>query len=95
MAIFDLLASARPSQIEVLFDQQLSGSGELAALVRKMMCDHDLSGTARTAKDVDHLLKESNFVVATSDGPVIDAVAHVVDIPHIIAKERGITPIII
>jgi hypothetical protein len=91
--ILDLLASASPYNVEVLFDQQISMSGRLAGLVREMMVKHGLPGTARTARDVDHQLKIAEGIIATGDGNVIDAVSCVADIPGQIALKRGINPV--
>jgi hypothetical protein len=91
---FDLLASVHPSKVDVLLDQQISMSGRLAARLRKLMEDRALSGTARTARDVDRRLKNEQIneqiIVATSDGHVIDAVSAAVDLPAEIARTWGI-----
>lgn len=91
--ILDLLAEAEPAHVEVLLDQQMSRSGELAELVRGMMAGRGLPGTARTARNVDHLLKVSDALVATSDGNVIDAAKRIFDLPREIAKRRGMVPL--
>ena len=91
--VLDHLVWAEPAYVEVLLDQQMSRSGELAELVRGMMAGRGLPGTARTARDVDHLLKVSEAVVATSDGNVIDAAKRIYDLPAEIAKRRGIVPL--
>ena len=93
--VLDLLAEAEPAHVEVLLDQQMSRSGELAELVRGMMAERGLPGTARTAGNVDHLLKVSEAVVATSDGNVIDAAKRIYDLPREIAKRRGIVPLFV
>lgn len=90
--ILDLLAQAKPVRVEVLLDQQMSRSGELAELVRGMMAERGLPGTARTARDVDHQLKVAKAGVATSDGNVIDAAKRIYDLPAEIAKRLGISP---
>jgi hypothetical protein len=89
-AIMDLLALATPSRVEVLLDQQMSRSGVLAEKIRSIMAKRCLPGDARTAPDVDHLLKTAMSIVATSDGNVIDAASHVVDLPAEMARMRGI-----
>jgi hypothetical protein len=91
--LLDLLAEAESAHVEVLLDQQMSRSGELAELVRGMMAGRGLPGTARTARNVDHLLKVSESVVATSDGNVIDAAKRIFDLPREIAKRRGMVPL--
>jgi hypothetical protein len=91
-AVFKLLAKTRPDSVEVLLDQQISMSGELAAMIRQLMADHGVPGTARTVQDVDRQLKECDGIVATSDGNVIDAASQVVDVPAEIAKRWGCKP---
>jgi hypothetical protein len=91
-AILDLLVQAKPARVEVLLDQQMSHSGELAELVRSMMAERSLPGTARTARDVDHLLKVAQAGVATSDGNVIDAAKQIYDLPAEIARRLGKNP---
>lgn len=93
--ILDLLASARPSRVQVLFDQQISRSGELAGEARRLMSARGLTGDARCARDVDHLLKACDSIVASSDGNIIDAVAAVIDLPGEIARGHCIRPLLI
>jgi hypothetical protein len=93
--ILDLLAAAGVARVEVLLDQQISRSGELAKEVRRLMAERALSGGVLTARDVDHQLKVCGSIVASSDGNVIDAVSSVIDLPGEIARGRGISPILV
>lgn len=93
--ILELLARFNPSRAEFLLDQQISMSGSLAAHIREMMALKGVAGTAKTETNVDHNLKATKDVVATSDGNVIDAAGFVADIPMEIAKRRGIRPLTI
>jgi hypothetical protein len=94
-AIFELLAGACPDHVEVLLDQQIGMSGELAAMIRQIMAENGVPGTARTVQDVDRQLKECDGIVATSDGNVIDAASLVVDVPAEIARRLGVEPLIL
>jgi len=89
-SILDLLVLAAPARSEILLDQQMSRSGELAGLIRGMMAERRLPGAARTAKDVDHRLKTAEAIVASGDGDVIDAASAVVDLPAEMAKMLGL-----
>lgn len=89
--ILCLLHYAAPARVEVLLDQQISMSGQLAAEIRGMMEELGLQGSARTAQNVDHQLKAAKGIIATGDGNIIDAVHMVVDIPGRIAQEKCIT----
>lgn len=93
--ILRLLRFAAPARVEVLLDQQISMSGQLAAEIRGMMEELGLQGSARTAQDVDHKLKAAKGIIATGDGNIIDAVHMVVDIPGRIAQEKGIIPAVL
>jgi hypothetical protein len=94
-AVFDLLAWACLGQAEVLLDQQISMSGQLAAMTRQVMAEHRIPGTARTMQNVDRQLKECGGIVATGDGNVIDAADEVLDIPAEIARRLGLKPLIL
>ncbi len=93
--ILELLAFAAPCRVEVLLDQQISMSGRLAALIREMMAERGLPGMARTEKFVDYQLKTAEGVVATADGNVIDSVSCAIDIPGLVAKKRGVKPVVL
>lgn len=93
--ILDMLASGRPSRVQVLFDQQISRSGEMAGMVRRMMAARGLLGEAECARDVDHFLKACGSIVASSDGNVIDAAAIAIDLPGEIARGHCIRPLLI
>ncbi len=93
--ILDLLASAGPARTEVLLDQQMSRSGELAEMVRRMMAERQLCGVARTARNVDHLLKTAKRIILTSDGNVIDSVDYIMDLPAEIGRRSGMKPLIL
>jgi len=88
--VLDLLFEARPFCVEILFDQQISRSGELASEARMQLLKRHLSGSARCLKDVDHQLKICGGIVASSDGNVIDSAGAVVDLPAEIARRKGI-----
>jgi hypothetical protein len=93
--ILDLLSHAGPSRVEVLLDQQISRSGELAKEVRGLMAERALPGAARCERDVDHQLKVCGSIVASSDGNVIDAASSVIDLPAKIAMGLGISPLLL
>lgn len=91
--ILEVLAEASPARTEFIFDQQISMSGNLTSEIREEMRTRSLEGTARTARDVDRLLKDTSAVVATGDGNIIDAAAAVLDLPLEIARREGISTI--
>jgi len=56
--ILDLLAHADLARVEVLLDQQISWSKELAEQICEMMAERCLSGGACAVKDVDRRLRK-------------------------------------
>jgi hypothetical protein len=93
--LLSVLALHNPRRIEIVFDSQISKSGELARQIDKNMNDMGISGCARTSKQADFDLKQCKSMVATSDGGIIDAVEHVVNLQACILERLQIKPIII
>lgn len=98
LALSEILTILKENGIgraEVLLDQQISKSGDLAAQIRKMMADYEVSGCAKTAKDVDKRLKLATSPVATGDGAIIDAATKAIDLPAEVANRQHIKAIIL
>ena len=93
--ILSILQVSGVGRAEFLFDQQICRSGDLAARIRDMMAEYEVSGSAKTAKDVDRSLKLANCPVATGDGAIIDLASEVVDLPAEVAKRRRIEAIVL
>ncbi len=93
--ILSILKESGIGRAELLLDQQISRSGELAARIREMMANLEIQGCAKTAKDVDRRLKLATYPVATGDGAIIDEACEVVDLPAEVAKRRRIKVIIL
>jgi len=93
--ILDILTIAGPDRVEVLLDQQIGMSGQLAAQITEMMTERGPAWTARTVQDCDRQLKTELGIVATADGNVIDASSQVIDLPYWIAKRRGMSILMI
>jgi hypothetical protein len=89
--ILDVLTMVGPDSVEILLDQQIGMSGQLAAQITGMMAKRGLDWTARTVRDVDRQLKMAQGIVATADGNVIDASSQVIDLAYTIAKRKGIS----
>jgi hypothetical protein len=88
--IITILSQHNPAYIFFFFDSPVSKSGELAQITKSIIRIHKLNGSAVTNKNVDFelvkLSKKYNGIVATSDGPIIDKVKNVLDIPFWICK---------
>ncbi|MFC1786571.1 DUF5616 domain-containing protein [Halobacteriota archaeon] len=88
-----MLFKSSPSIVLFLFDSRVSKSGELARQVKNKLTQFGLEGNAETIRSVDHKLKTSDAVVATSDGDIIDSVDAIIDIPKCIMKNRRTIPL--
>ncbi len=77
--ILQFLKEKNPSYVSFLLDSQISKSGLLAKMLREKISGEGLKGDARTSKHVDHDLKNSNYIVASSDGVIIDEAGRVVN----------------
>ena len=84
-----ILKKLRGKTFSIYYDSQVSKSGELAKLTRRLMNEIGVKGEVCLSKKVDFELKKFN-TVATSDGPVIDSVKNVVDIPGYFAKKESL-----
>jgi hypothetical protein len=93
--ILSILKESGVGRAEVLLDQQISKSGELAAKIREMMVSFEVPGCAKTEKDVDKRLKLATSPVATGDGAIIDSVSEAVDLPSEVANRRRIKAIVL
>jgi len=80
-SIAHLLESARVGLAVVLFEEQVSRSGELAALTRRLMSEIGVKCSARTARAVDSELVRSGKIVATSDSAILLRCRRFIDLP--------------
>jgi len=87
-----ILSKCSVSYVKILLDSQMSQSGELAALIRQEMALLALQSEVSTSEHVDFDLKHADpeYVVATADGVIIDAVEKVIDLPAAVIEEKGI-----
>ena len=93
--ILGALRGVAPFRVEFLFDSQISKSKEMARWVEKKLKDVGLEGGAGTSRHVDHDLKQSNGIIATSDGSIIDEVAKAVNIQACVLEQLNLSPVII
>lgn len=87
--LMDFLKQARPRGVQFLYDRPVSRSGELAQLTRELMEKNQLQGSSTTSPYVDRELAKNSTdtVVATSDGPLMDKISRVVDLPGLIKSK--------
>lgn len=86
----------QPEELVIVFDSQVSRSGEFALLVAKLLKRLGLEGTALADARADNYLTQlhKEYIIATSDSVLIDRVDAVDDlggrVASLIAKERVI-----
>ena len=85
--LLGILRRARPKEVVVLFDKQVSRSGELAGATRRGLEKLGLRGDSRTASGVDFKLRAFD-VVASSDRAIIKRAKAVWDIPSELLKRK-------
>ena len=87
--LLDILRRARPRDVAVLFDKQVSRSGELAGATRRGLKKFGLKGNSRATSGVDFKLRAFD-VVASSDRAVIGRGRMVWDIPaELVERKRA------
>ncbi len=69
--IIDLLKKADVAYVLFLFESQISRSGEIAAMTRRLLESAGIRGNARTTRSVDSALIKSKKTVASSDSAVL------------------------
>jgi hypothetical protein len=85
--ILKTVAKARPSEVAVFFDKQVSRSGELAGRVRRGLRELGLKGGSRAVEGVDFRLRGFD-IVASSDRAVIKRAKAVWDIPAELLRRK-------
>ena len=93
--ILGVLRGVAPLRVEFLFDSQISKSKEMARWLEKKLKDVGLEGCGRTSRHVDYDLKQSNGIIATADGNIIDEVGKAVNIQACVLEQLNISPVII
>ncbi len=78
--ILQFIKENNPYYVCFLLDSQISKSGLLAWTLQGKINDFGLKGDARTSKHVDYDLKSSKYIVASSDGVIIDEAEKVVNL---------------
>lgn len=87
--IVKAISKARPRRVTVLFDAQVSRSGELARFVRERLEEAGVEGEARAEKGVDSKVARAE-VAASSDRVIIERANMIWDIPaYILRKKKG------
>ncbi len=86
--LLQVVSDVRPRETVILFDQQVSRSGELAAMAREVLAQLGLRGDARTAVGTDAKVRGFD-VAASSDRAIIERARAVWDIPAAVVRRRS------
>ncbi|KXB03459.1 hypothetical protein AKJ45_01575 [candidate division MSBL1 archaeon SCGC-AAA261F19] len=88
--LLSTVSNSKPNEVALLFDKQVSKSGELASMARGKMDKMGIRGNARTVVGTD--LKVRDFeVVSSSDRGIIEKMKAVWDIPMAILRREKAT----
>ncbi|MBC7100833.1 MAG: DUF434 domain-containing protein [Methanobacteriales archaeon] len=84
--VFKALKVLRVGFVKFYFDKNVSFSGELASIVRRLLKDYEIHGEVELSSNVDYNIKSEaeDSVIATSDSAIIDKANRVFDIPFFI-----------
>ena len=80
------LRELKVASAKVLFESQISRSGEIAGYARRLLRETGLDGGAETAKNVDSQLQGSKHVVMTSDSAILLRCIRFYDLPAYILR---------
>ena len=80
------LRELRTPSAKILFESQISRSGEIAGYARRLLKEVGLDGGAETAKNVDSQLQRSKHVVMTSDSAILLRCIKFYDLPAYILR---------
>jgi hypothetical protein len=71
-----------PSEVNFIFDSQVSFSGELCRLIRAKMSEIGLKGNAKTSDNADYEIILSRGIVCSSDTAIIKKADKLLDLPR-------------
>lgn len=86
--LLQIVGEAKPKETVILFDQQVSRSGELASMTREELAGLGLKGDARTAVGTDAKIRGFD-IAASSDRAIIERARAVWDISAALARGRS------
>ena len=92
--IMGFLAETSLAETRFLLDAPISGSGELAARIRKIMRDRGIQGDASAVKVPEHIMVRYEGIIASSDTAVIDQAERLFDLAGYLIQEQVGTPYI-
>jgi hypothetical protein len=88
------LKQNNPEQVHFFYDKQVSKSGELASITRRLIDEFKVKGTATTAMKSDSATIKSGGVLVSSDSVVIQKATKILDLAGEIARQTSYKGII-
>ncbi len=85
--VLSYLKVKNPLEVLFLLDSRISKSGALAELLREKISYYGLTGDARTSEHADYDIKNSLYLVASSDGAIIDESENVINFLYCLISE--------
>ncbi|MEM1583211.1 MAG: DUF434 domain-containing protein [Nitrososphaerota archaeon] len=86
--VLEELKILNASYVRVLYDSQISRSGEAAEMTREIIFSLGLRGDAETVKTVDSLLSKTDAIVCTSDSIILSACKRFFDLAGYIITNK-------
>lgn len=86
--ILSFLRAHKPLRVGFFFDSQVSHSGELASMTRRLLEDHAISGKTEAVKKADTSALEYGEIVASSDAVLVEKAKRLVDLAGELVKRR-------
>lgn len=69
--VTETLKELAVAEAQILYESQISRSGEIAALTRRVLSELGVKGRAQAVKSVDSQLTKTSAIVATSDSAIL------------------------
>jgi len=88
--LVEALRRLMPSGVRILLEEQVSGSGETAGMLRGMLLDAGIRGEVFTTRQVDSMLTRLDGITCSSDSVVALRCGRIFDIPGYCATVLGI-----
>ncbi|MEM3737220.1 MAG: DUF434 domain-containing protein [Candidatus Bathyarchaeia archaeon] len=86
--IASIIKSSEVGEVGFFFDAQISRSGDVAALTRRLLAEAGVEGVASAVKQADSCTLEYAKIVASSDAIVIDKAAYAVDLAQELIRHK-------
>lgn len=87
--ILQIFKENNPKEVRFYYDKQVSKSGQLASVTRRMLEEVGLKGTAATAQKSDMATLKSGGIIVSSDSVVVQKAENVLDLAGELAERAS------